>query len=62
MWAARELTAGTHTNWGNIMTWHTSTTTRDRLERLIKDIRENGGTIASCQRCTTGLLVTWFTL
>jgi hypothetical protein len=43
------------------MTWHTSTTTRDKLDALISEIRRGGGTIASCQRCATGLLVTWFT-
>lgn len=44
------------------MTWHRSTTTRAELEKLIRDIRHRGGTVASCQRCTAGLLVTWFTL
>lgn len=44
------------------MTWHTSTTTRDGLVGLIARIRHHGGTVASCQRCNEGLLVTWFTL
>lgn len=44
------------------MTWHTSTTTRDKLDALIREIRGQGGTIASCQRCTAGLQITWFTL
>ena len=44
------------------MTWHTSTTTRDKLAALITEIRRRGGTVASCQRCTSGLLVTWFTV
>lgn len=44
------------------MTWHTTTTTRDHLQLLIAEIRHQGGTIASCRRCTAGLLVTWFTL
>lgn len=44
------------------MAWHTSTTTRDRLDGLIADIRRQGGTVASCQQCSEGLLITWFTL
>jgi len=44
------------------MTWHTTTTTRDLLDALISDIRDQGGTIASCQRCSAGLQITWFTL
>jgi hypothetical protein len=44
------------------MTWHTSTTTRDKLAALVADIRLQGGTVASCQRCAAGLVVTWFTL
>jgi hypothetical protein len=43
------------------MTWHTSTTTRDGLDGLISHIRHHGGTVASCQRCAAGLLITWFT-
>ncbi len=44
------------------MTWHTSTTTRDELNRLLTEIRHRGGTVASCRHDTSGLLVTWFTL
>ncbi|WP_435769017.1 hypothetical protein [Nocardioides sp. SYSU DS0651] len=44
------------------MTWHTSTTTRDGLVVLIERIRHQGGTVASCQQCSAGILVTWFTL
>ncbi|HWU22126.1 MAG TPA: hypothetical protein VN088_11415 [Nocardioides sp.] len=44
------------------MTWHTSNTTPARLEKLIADIRRQGGTVASCYRGTTDLVVTWFTL
>lgn len=44
------------------MTWHTSTTTRELLEQVVRDIRRQGGTVASCQRCAAGLQVTWFTL
>lgn len=44
------------------MTWHTSTTRREDLPALIAHIRHHGGTVASCQQCTEGLLVTWFTL
>lgn len=44
------------------MTWHTSTVARDKLEQLIREIRVQGGTVASCRRCTLGLLVVWFTL
>lgn len=44
------------------MTWHRSETTRDKLDALISDIRRRGGTIAGCQRCAGGVLVTWFTL
>lgn len=44
------------------MTWHTSTTTKAELDRLLAHIRHHGGTVASCQQCTDGLMVTWFTL
>lgn len=44
------------------MTWQTTRTTKDGLDDLIAAIRRRGGTIASCQRCDEGLLVTWFTL
>ena len=44
------------------MTWHTSTTTSENLSQLIREIRQQGGIIASCLRFTTGLTVTWFTL
>lgn len=44
------------------MTWHTSTTTKTELHRLLAEIRHQGGTVASCHRCTTGLEITWFTL
>lgn len=44
------------------MAWHTTTTTKDELSVLIADIRRQGGTVASCQQCTGGLLITWFTL
>lgn len=44
------------------MTWRSSTTTREGLAALIDHIRHHGGTVASCQRCTGGLLITWFTL
>lgn len=44
------------------MTWHTSTTTSDKLDQLILEILRQGGTIGSCQRCAAGLLLTWFTL
>lgn len=44
------------------MTWHTSTTTRDELDRLLAEIRHQGGTVASCHRCTAGSEITWFTL
>ena len=44
------------------MTWHTATTTPDDLNRLVADIRHHGGTVTSCLRCSTGLLVTWFTV
>ncbi|HJQ05489.1 MAG TPA: hypothetical protein VJ872_08605 [Nocardioides sp.] len=44
------------------MEWHTSDTTAEELLRLIEQIRRRGGTISSCQRFTTGLTVTWFTL
>lgn len=43
------------------MTWHTATTTRDELTGLISEIRHHGGTVASCQHCASGVLVTWFT-
>lgn len=45
-----------------VMTWHTTTTPKSDLNRLIAHIRREGGTVASCQCCTGGLLVTWFTL
>lgn len=44
------------------MTWQTTRTTTAELDDLIAAIRRRGGTIASCQRCDAGLLVTWFTL
>lgn len=44
------------------MTWHTTTTPKADLGRLIAHIRRQGGTVASCQCCTGGLMVTWFTL
>ncbi|WP_275890209.1 hypothetical protein [Nocardioides faecalis] len=42
------------------MHWHTSTIEQDRLQHLIQRIRAEGGTVGSCQRCSEGLLVTWF--
>ncbi len=56
------MTGTTTPKGGGVMTWHTSTTTRDDLQQLITHIRHCGGTVASCQRCAEGLLVTWFTL
>lgn len=44
------------------MTWHTSTTTKADLQHLLAHIRHQGGTVASCHQCTSGLEVTWFTL
>lgn len=44
------------------MTWHTSTTPKADLDRLLAHIRHHGGTVASYQQCTEGLMVTWFTL
>jgi hypothetical protein len=44
------------------MTWHTSTIKRDELDQLLRKIRHQGGTVASCHRCTAGLQITWFTL
>lgn len=43
------------------MTWHSSTIPRAHLDRLLSEIRHQGGVIASCQRCQAGMLVTWFT-
>lgn len=43
------------------MNWHTSTITRNDLDRLLAEIYSTGGTITSCKRCATGLLFTWFT-
>jgi len=45
-----------------MMTWHTSTTSRDGLAALVTTIRRQGGCVSSCQRCAAGILVTWFTL
>lgn len=44
------------------MEWQTTKTTRDKLDALIAEIRRRGGTIASCHRCDSGVLVTWFRL
>lgn len=44
------------------MTWQTTETTGDKLDAVIAEIRRRGGTIAGCQKCDGGLLVTWFTL
>jgi hypothetical protein len=44
------------------MTWHTTTTTKADLDDLLAHIKHEGGTVASCQHCTGGLMVTWFTL
>lgn len=44
-----------------VMRWHTSMTTRDELDGLVRDIRRQGGTVASCQRRPVGFVVTWFT-
>lgn len=44
------------------MTWHTTTTTKAELDGLLRSIRHQGGTVASCHRCTGGLSITWFTL
>ncbi|MCX6400655.1 MAG: hypothetical protein NTX33_12100 [Propionibacteriales bacterium] len=45
-----------------IMTWHTTTTTKAELTHLLANIRHQGGTVASCHRCSAGLQITWFTL
>lgn len=44
------------------MTWHHSTINRTDLKQLLSEIKRKGGTVASCQQCTGGLMVTWFTL
>jgi nicotinamide mononucleotide (NMN) deamidase PncC len=44
------------------MTWHSSETTREKLDALISEIRQRGGTITGCQSCAGGVLVTWFTV
>lgn len=62
MWTSGDLLAEHTHSLEDDMTWHSSTTTHDKLEALIAEIRRGGGTIASCQRCAAGLLITWFTL
>lgn len=62
VWTSGDLLAEHTHDPEDDMTWHSSITSRDKLEALIAEIRQTGGTIASCQRCTAGLLVTWFTL
>jgi len=42
------------------MTWHTWTTTREHLDRLLAEIRGRGGTVAHFRRGAAGLVVTWF--